>query len=421
MKRVIARAAGLVFASFSLVLSACGDGSPTGPMNEIEGLPRALSQSEELLVSAGNDFAFRFLDQVSREAPDSNLFIAPLSASMALGMTLNGAAGTTFDEMRSTLGFGSMSLEQINQGYRDLKDLLLTLDPSVEMGIGNSIWYRKGFPVRTDFLARTRGYFDAEVEALDFAHPSAVDIINAWVHDETRGKIEEIVEPPIHPTSIMFLINAVYFKGAWTHRFDKTKTTQSVFTGASGAAGTVPLMELRDTVPYTETETFQAIDLPYGGRAFSMTILLPRPGVAMRDLIASLSAGAWSQVVSGLAPKEGTVYLPRFRLEWGKVLNETLQAMGMNVPFIGGLADFSRLSDEAVQRGLYISEVRQKTYVDVSEEGTEAAGVTSVEIREFANPDHFTLRADRPFLFLIRERFSGTILFAGFLVESPKA
>jgi len=155
MSRVTSRVLTPLIALASLLAWACGDGSPTGPVDDIPGLPRALSLNEELLVIAGNDFTFRFLDQVYRTAPDSNLFLAPLSASMALGMTLNGTAGATFDEMRSTLGFGSMSLDQINEGYRDLIDLLLTLDPSVELGIGNSIWYREGFPVRTDFVQRT--------------------------------------------------------------------------------------------------------------------------------------------------------------------------------------------------------------------------------------------------------------------------
>jgi len=421
MSRVTSRVLTPLIALASLLAWACGDGSPTGPVDDIPGLPRALSLNEELLVIAGNDFTFRFLDQVYRTAPDSNLFLAPLSASMALGMTLNGTAGATFDEMRSTLGFGSMSLDQINEGYRDLIDLLLTLDPSVELGIGNSIWYREGFPVRTDFVQRTESYFDAEVRALDFADPGAANIINSWVKGETRGKIEEIVEDPVDATTVMFLINAIYFKGSWTHRFPKDKTTQATFTGESGATGMVPLMELIDTLPYAETQSYQAVDLPYGGKAFSMTLLLPRPDVPMRELVASLNPMAWSQIVESLRPKEGTVYLPRFRLEWERELKDDLRAMGMNVPFIGGQADFSGLSDEAIQRGLYISKVKQKTFVEVNEEGTEAAGVTSVELRELSIPDRFFFRADRPFLFVIRERFSETILFAGVFVEPPKA
>jgi len=259
------------------------------------------------------------------------------------------------------------------------------------------------------------------VRALDFADPGAANIINSWVKGETRGKIEEIVEDPVDATTVMFLINAIYFKGSWTHRFPKDKTTQATFTGESGATGMVPLMELIDTLPYAETQSYQAVDLPYGGKAFSMTLLLPRPDVPMRELVASLNPMAWSQIVESLRPREGTVYLPRFRLEWERELKDDLRAMGMNVPFIGGQADFSGLSDEAIQRGLYISKVKQKTFVEVNEEGTEAAGVASVEIREVSIPDRFFFRADRPFLFVIRERFSETILFAGVFVEPPKA
>jgi serine protease inhibitor len=163
------------------------------------------------------------------------------------------------------------------------------------------------------------------------------------------------------------------------------------------------------------------VDLPYGGKAFSMTLLLPKAGHAMEDLVGSLSPATWGQITSSLQRKEGTVYLPRFRMEWEKILNETLQAMGMNLAFLAGQADFSGLSEEALAQGLYISRVRQKTYVDVDEEGTEAAGVTSVEIQETSMPDRFTFRADRPFLFVLREKFSGTILFAGVLVEPPEA
>ena len=403
-----------------LLASACGEGSPTGPGKEIEGLPRPLSQTEELLIEAGNDFAFRFLQQVYGSAPDTSVFLAPLSASMALGMTMNGTAGATFDEMRSVLGFGIMSRDQINQGFKDLMALLLDLDPKVEVGIGNSIWYRQGFPVRADFLERTQLFFDARASALNFADPGAAGIINGWVKTQTKGKIQEIVDSPIDPATVMFLINAVYFKGTWTARFDKKKTVPATFTGRSGATRTVPLMQLADTLRYAETDSYQAVDLPYGGKAFSMTVVLPKAGHAMEDLVGSLSPTAWNQITARLQRREGTVYLPRFRMEWEKILNETLQAMGMRLAFIGGQADFSGLSDEALARGLYISRVRQKTYVDVDEEGTEAAGVTSVEIRD-SMPDRFTFRADRPFLFVIRERFSGTILFAGVLVEPPEA
>jgi len=402
---------------FSLLLASCGNGSPLAPAGEITELPRPLSAAEEVLIEAGNDFAFRFLARVHAGDPGSSLFLSPLSASMALGMTLNGAAGGTFDEMRSTLGFGTLSLEQVNQGYRDLIDLLRELDSRVELGIGNSIWYRQGLEVRTDFLGRTRDFFDAEVQSLDFSDPAAVGIINGWVRDETRGKITEIIQAPINPATVMFLINAIYFNGDWTYRFDRARTTQAPFHGPHGAQGTVPLMEVTGSFPYAETEAYQAVDLPYGGQAFAMTVVLPGEGRSVGEVVASLDSGNWAGLVQSLREGEGTVRLPRFRMEWEKVLNETLQAMGMVQAFQPGIADFRGISSPGGGNpGLFVSLVKQKAYVDVDEEGTEAAAVTVVVI-DRSSVGRFDFRADRPFLFFIRERLSGTILFAGVFLE----
>jgi len=405
----------------ALLASGCGTESPTGPGDPIPGLPRALSLEETLLIEAGNEFAFRFLREVQGEAPSSNLFLAPLSASMALGMTLNGAGGNTYEEMRETLGLGSMSLAEINQGYRDLIDLLVHLDPRVEVGIGNSIWYREGFPVKADFVDRVERSFDAVVRALDFSDTRAPGIINGWVRDQTAGKIQEIVDAPIDAATVMFLINATYFKGKWTHRFPKGKTSQATFFRQDGPSGTVPLMEITDTLPYTENGNYQAVDLPYGGEAFSMTVLLPRGENTVQELVASLTPSVWTEIIEDLREREGTVHLPRFRLEWGKLLNETLQAMGMVDAFLPGAADFTGLSDQAREMGLFVSKVKQKSDVDVNEEGTEAAGVTMVQIDRSGYPERFDFRADRPFLFVIRERFSGTVLFAGTFHTPPTA
>ena len=299
---VLSRAALILGCSLftGLSLIACGGDSPLGPGEEITELPRTLSAAEEFLIEAGNDFAFRLLGQVYGEDTTSNLFLSPLSASMALGMTLNGAAGETFDEMRSTLGFATLPLEQINQGYRDLIDLLRGLDPVVELGLGNSIWYRQGLEVRADFLGRTQDFFDAEVRALDFTDPASVGIINGWVREQTRDRITEIIEGPINPATVMFLINAIYFKGSWTYRFEHTKTVEVPFQGAGGTQGTVPLMEVTGSFPYTETETYQAVDLPYGGQAFAMTVLLPKEGETVGDLAASLDSRAWAGLVENL-------------------------------------------------------------------------------------------------------------------------
>ncbi|MYB07287.1 MAG: serpin family protein [Gemmatimonadetes bacterium] len=396
-----------------LAVTGCGD-SVTGPgAHEITELPRALTAAEGEIIGASNRFTFDLLGQANR--PSEDLFLSPLSASMALGMTLNGAAGETWDQMRGVLGFGTLTQEEINASYESLIDLLVGLDPAVETAIGNSVWTRQGFPVHADFLASVRETFGAEVAELDFANPAVSARINEWVKAATNGRIEDIVPAVIPVSVVMYLINTIYFKGSWTYQFDPSDTRPEPFHLDDGSVRTVPLMTFHRELPYQENDRFQAVDLPYGGRAFSMTVLLPRQGVTVDVLAASLDAAEWEDIAGGFNDTELLLYLPRFRLPYERKLNDDLAALGM-VDAFDRRADFSRLSHVS---GLFISEVKQKSWVEVNEEGTEAAAATVVEIRESsAGP---VVRADRPFLFFIRERLSGTILFAGKLASPPAA
>jgi serpin B len=336
-----------------LLLAACSD--PTSP-GDITGLPRELSQAERTIVQANNRFAFDLLREVNRDEAGANVFVSPLSASMALGMTMNGAAGTTFDAMRSTLGFGDLSNEAINQSYRDLIDLLVDLDPQVTFGIGNSIWYRLGFPVLEPFLTTTRQFFDAEVSELDFNDPGAADVINAWVRDATNERIDEIVDSPIDPNIVMFLINAIYFKGTWTYEFDPEETRDADFHRDDGATVPIRLMAHETELPYSVTEGYLAVELPYGGKAFAMTVVLPLGDVGVDSLIAALDHERWEALIEGLEKTEVEVYLPRFKLEYEKVLNDVLAALGMGIAFTPS-ADFSRMTPGG---GIWIGKVKQK-------------------------------------------------------------
>jgi serpin B len=346
--------------------------------------------------------------------PGQNVFLSPLSASLALGMTMNGARGETFDAMRHTLAFGNLSQAEINQSYRGLIDLLVELDPKVRMEIANSIWYRDGFPFHADFFDVTRTHFDAEVAGLNFDSPASVTRINDWVKEKTSGKIEEIVDR-IDRRTVMFLINAIYFKGSWTNRFDPARTYDAPFYDASGTrqVRTVPMMNREGPIRVAAGEGFEAVDLPYGNGAFSMTILLPDAGGDVERLLASLDATEWGSLVEGFAEREMGIALPKFRLEYEQHLVDALTALGMGPAFAPGRADFTGMSPAG--KDLYISDVLQKTFVEVNEEGTEAAAVTKVEIRETSAPAVFTV--NRPFLFVLREKFSGTILFVGKIVE----
>jgi serine protease inhibitor len=408
-------------AAFPLALfilaAGCGD-PPTGPsggVDEITRLPRALSAAEVEVIGASNRFTFDLLKKANR--PDSNLFLSPLSASMALGMTMNGAAGETWNQMRGVLGFGNLTQEEINDAYRTLLELLVGLDSTVETAIANSVWAKLGVPFHEAFLDAVRDAFDAEVEALDFASPGASDRINGWVDEKTRGRIEDIVPEVIPPEVVMYLINAIYFKGTWTFQFDRSDTRGQPFHLANGSSRTVPLMTLQGDLPYRLDDRFQAVDLPYGGRAFSMTVLLPHEGVTVDDVVASLDEATWAEIADGFQETEVQLFLPRFRMAYERTLNDDLKALGM-VDAFDGRADFSRLSPVPT---LQISAVKQKSWVDVNEEGTEAAAVTVVEIIETSLPQIPVVRVDRPFLFVIRERLSGTILFVGKIAGLPEA
>lgn len=401
-----------------LALGACDP--PTEP--GIDGLPRDLSAAEREVLRASNDFGFRLLaGVVAEEDPDANLFLSPLSASMALGMTMNGASGETFEAMRETLGFTGLERAAIDDSYRDLIDLLRELDPRVEFSIGNSIWHRDDFRMEDEFLEDVREHFDAEVAGLDFSEDAAAETINDWVEAATEGRIPEIVEAPIDPLTVAFLINAIYFDGTWTTQFDPEATEREPFHAADGSTAPVEMMSLEDTLAYAGTEVYQVVDLPYGGEAFSMTVVLPREGVALDSLVTSLDPASWSDLLSDVEPTASVrLELPKFRLEYEKSLKDVLKALGMEVAFTPSEADFTRMHRDARRLELHISEVKQKTFVEVDEVGTEAAAVTSVDISTTsAGPATPVMRVDRPFLFALRERHSGTILFIGTVVRSP--
>jgi len=407
-----------LFAIVALAAACHDPTAPSGGAPRITALPRALSSGEQAVIGASNTFGFNLLRELDRTRADSNIFMSPLSASMALGMTMNGAAGQTFDEMRSALAFGTRPSAEINASYRSLIDMLRTLDKTVDFRIANSIWYRAGFPFEATFLDESKQFFDAKVAPLDFAAASAVPTINTWVKESTNGKIDEILDGPIADDVVMYLINAIYFNGSWTARFDKGLTRQDEFTTIDGTTAPIAMMRRTDTVRVAETAGAQVVDLPYGGGAFAMTIIMPKPGKSVSSLVSSLSADSWQAAVGNTAARSVELQMPKFTLRWEALLNDPLEALGMRLAFQGDAADFTRMSRAAGNR-LYISKVKQKSFVDVHEEGTEAAAVTSVEIRVTCACGPQVIRIDRPFIFAIRERLSGTILFLGKIVRPP--
>jgi serine protease inhibitor len=392
------------------LLASCGESF--GPIDQ---LPRELSIAEGKLIEADNTFAFKLFREINQQEGAQNIFISPLSVAMALGMTYNGAAGTTQEAMQAVLELQDMDLQEVNESYRSLIDLLRNLDPRIEFLIANSIWYRDVITIEQEFLDLNRQYFDAEVSVLDFSSPNAVDIINAWVSQNTLGKIEEIVESPIDPLTIMFLINAIYFKGDWTYQFDKTLTQDRPFNLIDGSETTVDMMSYGAATPirFASDGDLQIVDLAYGGQAYRMTIVLPASPQDVDALADNLTQAQWNSWIAALDSTARLVSLPRFKLEYELTLNDVLSALGMEVAFSPSLADFTKLYAPG---GAYISEVKHKTFVDVNEEGTEAAAVTSVEIR-LTSAGPMPIVVDRPFVFAIREDYSGTILFIGKIMD----
>ncbi len=381
---------------------------------EQDGTIRPLSMAEEQLVESSRDFGLKLFAALNAANPDTNLFISPLSVSMALGMALNGADGDTYEAIRQTLELNGLSRQEINENYRSLAELLVSIDPKVIFENANSLWYRKGYSILSEFIETNKTYFNAEVQALDFSLPSAVDIINGWVAQKTHNMINEILDD-IPPDALLYLINAIYFKALWQYQFDKNYTAEEPFNVTPSREITCPMMKVTEEFGYYEDQQVRIADLPYGNGNFSMTVLLPGEGNTADDLAASLSKIKWDYYLQNLQVRKGTVSMPKFKMEYFRNLKDVLSAMGMGVAFTGE-SDFSRI---IAGYKIFISRVLHKTFIRVDEEGTEAAAVTLIEYRVVSSgeEDIFYLVLNRPFLFVIREKHSGAILFMGKIVR----
>jgi serine protease inhibitor len=395
------------------LLAGCGDTHDpgTGP---ITGLPRDLSVAEGSLIAADNAFAFELFNEINARQEEDNVFVSPLSVAMALGMTYNGASGTTREAMHAALGLKDLTEDDVNRSYRSLIDLLRGLDPRVEFILANSIWYRDTWTFEQAFLDICRQYFDAEISPLDFTAPAASDTINQWVRDATNNKIRDIVPKPVPWNVAMYLINAIYFQADWTYRFDESRTDDAPFTLADGAQTTVDMMSHDASIPigYAERDGLQIVDVPYGGEAYAMTIVLPENPAAIHDVIGRLSQERWETWTAGLTATEVHLSMPKFALEYEIGLNDVLSSLGMAEAFDPAAADFTRMYAPG---GIWIDSVVHKTFVDVNETGTEAAAATAVGMAFEGLPP--TLIVDRPFVFVIRERLSGAILFMGRVLD----
>ena len=418
MKRII------YLVIFTLIVS-CSEQSKIQPTPEpdapvaITEISRAqaieLQPQTRAILEQNNSFALNFFKVVSQDQEqDENLFLSPYSMSAALGMLYNGAEGETKAEIAKVLGMDGYTPEEVNSYYKELTEALLEVDPSTSLSLANAIWANKGITLKNSFAEVNQNYYDAEVSTLDFSLPSALQTINRWSNEKTKGTIPEILKK-IEPTTIAILANAIYFNSFWITDFDKSKTANKTFHNIDGTTSSVPMMHQKQMMmEYAQMDNCGMVTLPYANEAFTMNLILPEVGEDIDALIEDLDRESWQIMRNHGAITKVTLSMPRFKVENNlDDLADVLKAMGMPRAF-SDAADFSAMFDDV---DALVSKVIQKSYISVDEAGTEAAAVTVIVMDMTSGPpptpEEVTMVIDRPFIFAITEQSTGAILFMG--------
>jgi serpin B len=406
----------LLLISSVVVINSCSDTKDCGC--EPPDL-RSITATEQNIIESSNDFSFDIFARINEADPDKNLFISPLSISTALSMTANGAVGETKTGIKSTLHLGDLTDEEINISYKSLANYLTNLDPKVIMQLANSNWYKDNYHIKETFKNILLEYYDAEVKSADFSNPNTKDQINNWIEDKTNGKISEMLDE-IPADAVMYLINAIYLKATWRYKFDENKTEKQNFYLSDGSAVKTDMMFSEGaTVNVYHHADYTFVELPYGNGQFTFSIILPTESDKLDQIIEELDMDQLNGMIDLADTATYEVYLPKFKTEYKITLNEVLSAMGMEQSF-GGAADFSQLFEENLD--LFISKVLHQSFIEVDEEGTEAAAATVVQVELTSiGGGKPKITVDHPFAYFIREKHSNTILFAGKLLDPTKA
>lgn len=378
----------------------------------VSGQSREFTPEQKALAAAGNDFAFRFLQQIDQNG-EGDWFVSPMSLQFLLSVVLNGAQHETADEIARTLGFDSAQLDDINAFSRAMLNQLPKLDPATKLTIGNAVFVNQIYPIEKKYKNLVEKYYDAEVQNLDFTkNDASLRAINGWCNKKTNGLIPSVLEK-VDPAMFAYLLNALYFKGSWTYPFGKSSTKERPFHLSSGQEKKVWMMEKERKFMYGENDLCQRVCLPYGSGAYAMYVLLPKEGHTVTEVLASLDAASWKELRSRMDDDDKVnLWLPRFETKYHVQLKDILIDMGMPRSFAPG-ADFKAMSFNAD----YLAFVQQDAIIKVDEEGSEAAAVTTAGMLGATAvptpPRVIDFHADHPFLYLIVERSTGAILFAG--------
>ncbi|PSK85407.1 serpin family protein [Prolixibacter denitrificans] len=399
-----------------ILLPVSMTGCSSGANDNTPGTDIKLDEKSTEIVNSDNQFGFNLFGTLVENADaGSNLMISPLSISSALSMVLNGANGDTRTQMEQVLSSSGFTTDDINTAYQKLIPALRNCDTSVDLDIANSIWIRESFQVLDKFTETNNDYYDAEVTRLPFDN-TAVNQINDWVSRKTHDRIQKMVTS-IEPNDVMYLLNAIYFKGSWAEKFDSNATQNKPFTLTDGNTVNVPMMRKHLKLSYLATNKFRMAAFPYGRGKFRMLVMLPNEGVSNTEILQSLDADSWQTYLKGMSqPVELDVWLPKFTFSWEIGLKDVLASLGMPKAFSQSEADFTNINSDG---RLYISKVKHKTFIEVNEEGTEAAASTSVTVSYTSVGPNAPIifHADHPFLFFITEEDTGAILFMGQLSD----
>lgn len=381
------------------------------PLNQLDAAPR--------LVRANNDFGFRLLKELMSGRPKENVFVSPVSIQLALQMTYMGTKGETKRQIAEALSLVGLTKEEIAQYSHHLLARLDGFSGEIDLSVANSIWTQKDTPFKPEFLDTKKKHYEAKVEELDFSSPGAVARINGWVRKETKGKIKKIVNR-LTLSDMMVLINAIYFRGAWKEKFEKENTKEQPFFLTVGPKE-LPMMKKEDRFYYLEKKGLQLIRLPYGeDRELAAYVALPRKGYGLENLVAGLSWEEWKGWVSQMERGRGLLVLPRFKLRYEKTLNESLKRLGLGLAFDKKRADLSGIVDIPDQN-TYLSKVNHKTFIQVDEEGTEAATFPLMRTPSASPPpEPFEMIVDHPFLFAIADEETDAFLFVGGIWEPER-
>ena len=400
---------------FCVFISSCKQESVNESVTDL-----TPSEKSAKIIAADNQFGLEIFQKINGSLTEQkNTMISPMSISLALAMVYNGSEGNTKTQMETMLHKSGLTPDDINQDYKDLVTALVSHDPKVELSISNAMFYRNTFAVKSDFVSTNKDYYEAEVAGLDFTkNAETLNKVNGWVNSKTKGKIDKIIDQ-VNPEDIMYILNAIYFNGEWKYRFDAKQTSNQSFTKEDNSVIQVPVMTIENQFNYYSASSFEMLEMPYGSGKFSMLVLLPKTGKKTDDVISLLTTNNLSDWISKLTETKKTVYLPKFEFKFDKSLIDNLQALGMTDAFDSGKADLTGISDEAQ---LFISEVMHKSYIKVDEKGTEAAAVTGVTVGlTSVGTDLAVFRADHPFVFIIREKDTNSILFIGKVIDPSKS